>query len=357
MRLTDSAEAKCQYPRVILVLATFSGARFLEELLDSLLSQSYQRWELLIRDDGSQDNTLPIIQQYEKRYERITLIDDGKGRLGPVQNFAALLEVAQKRNGDYVFLVDQDDLWSSEKIALEVKALELAEGKMGRDCPLLVHSDLRVVSKRGILIAKSLLKYQRISHQESDAMEVLLVQNFVTGCTVALNRAALEVALPIPRLAVMHDWWLALAVAATGRLLFVGHPTVDYRQHGKNQVGAVGALRGLQLLARRIRTKNKLLYDFVAAIAQALALLRHLRLRGLFDENRREHVVLERFCSLFVDSVSWQARLQECRLLGIRRQFLPRRILFYLQLALLKDLAVWELDKGDGVMEDAMEDL
>jgi hypothetical protein len=71
-----------------------------------------------------------------------------------------------------------------------------------------------------------------------DPLAVLLTQNFVTGCTVLVNRPLLERALPIPESAVVHDWWLALVAASCGHLLYVDWPTVAYRQHDSNAIGA-----------------------------------------------------------------------------------------------------------------------
>jgi len=103
--------------------------------------------------------------------------------------------------------------------------------------PLLVYSDMSVVDASLKMIAPSFMNYQSIQH-EYNPIPILLAQNFVTGCTVMVNRKLLDIALPIPEEALMHDWWLALCAAVFGHIGFIDKPLVKYRQHGNNEVGA-----------------------------------------------------------------------------------------------------------------------
>ncbi len=82
------------------------------------------------------------------------------------------------------------------------------------------------------------MQYQGIRPKVDDPLKVLLVQNFMTGCTMLVNRRLLDIALPIPKEALMHDWWLALCAAVFGHIGFIDKPLVKYRQHGGNEVGA-----------------------------------------------------------------------------------------------------------------------
>ena len=91
---------------------------------------------------------------------------------------------------------------------------------------------------------------------------MLLRHNLVTGCTLTCNRALLDLAMPFPDRLVMHDWWLALVAAACGEIRFLEEPTVRYRQHGRNQVGASSLLAptGLRRLLPT-STTNRALAD------------------------------------------------------------------------------------------------
>ncbi len=219
-----------------ILLATFNGASHLAAQLDSLLSQTEASWRLLVRDDGSSDATPRIIASYRDRYpERIVVIDEGGERLGPAGNFARLLGVA---TAGRIMFCDQDDVWLPEKIAVTGRKMTELEGAAGRETPLLVHTDLAVVDGELRPLAPSLWRFQGVDPEKGGGLNRLLVQNCATGCTVMINRALRDLALPIPPGAMMHDWWLALVAAAFGRIGHVPEPTVLYRQHGANDTGA-----------------------------------------------------------------------------------------------------------------------
>ncbi|MBU3951926.1 MAG: hypothetical protein KJ658_07270, partial [Proteobacteria bacterium] len=104
--------------------------------------------------------------------------------------------------------------------------------------PVLVHSDAEVVDTHLNTVCPSFMAYQGICHNRVNPLNNLLVQNFVTGCTLMVNRKLLELAYPVPEAALMHDWWLALCAAVSGRIEFADRPLIRYRQHRNNQVGA-----------------------------------------------------------------------------------------------------------------------
>lgn len=87
-------------------------------------------------------------------------------------------------------------------------------------------------------VCDSLWRYQLSDPERGCRLNRLLMQNVATGCTVMINRPLLELALPIPDAAIMHDWWLALVAAAFGKIGTVHEATVLYRQHGGNDTGA-----------------------------------------------------------------------------------------------------------------------
>jgi hypothetical protein len=219
-----------------ILLATFNGALHLPAQLDSLLGQTDESWRLLVRDDGSGDATRQIIASYRDRYPaRIVLIDEGGGRLGPVGNFARLLGAA---TAERIMFCDQDDVWLPGKVAATVRKMAELEKNFGRETPLLVHTDLQVVDDALRPIAPSLWRYQGTDPERGRRLNRLLVQNCATGCTVMINRALADRALPIPAAAMMHDWWLALVAACFGCIGYVAEPTALYRQHGANDTGA-----------------------------------------------------------------------------------------------------------------------
>jgi glycosyltransferase involved in cell wall biosynthesis len=237
---------------VFVVLSTFNGELFLAEQIESLRRQTFAEWTLLVRDDGSTDSTLAILDRFAAVDSRVRILADDGGRLGPTGGFGALLEAARERGARFVFLCDQDDVWTPDKMERQRHRLVDAERTSGSTTALLVHSDLAVVDRGLNLRHPSFLANQRLKHRTARPLETLAVQNFATGCAMAVNRALLDAALPIPPSAAMHDWWLALIAAGAGRILFDSQPLVLYRQHGGNAVGANGYWKCLwRTLTRR----------------------------------------------------------------------------------------------------------
>lgn len=220
--------------QVDILLATYNGERYLPEQLDSLLNQTLDSARIVISDDGSTDGTQSIIERYAAMHpDRIKLLPQGPGK-GASANFNYLLAATGAR---YLFLADQDDVWDQDKLALSLSAMTALESKFGSTIPILVHTDLRVVDQTLDLISPSLLQLQQLE-KNRQAFKDLLCQSLVTGCTVVVNRALIEKALPISRATVMHDWWLSLVASAFGQIGFVDRATMSYRQHGANTIGA-----------------------------------------------------------------------------------------------------------------------
>lgn len=234
--------------RILVLLPVFNGAAFLAEQLESILHQSHHPVGILCRDDGSSDNSVAILDQYQTRYpEQITILPSGADRLGVIKSFAKLMQVAlsmaDEDGGDVYFaLADQDDLWQADKLSVCLDALKEAEQEQ-LDTPILVHSDLCVISEDGDEIAPSLMKYQGLKPERA-SFAAQLVSNTVTGCTTLFNVALLRRALPMPSDTMMHDWWIALVASAFGRRIYLPYALVQYRQHSSNTLGARLYARG-----------------------------------------------------------------------------------------------------------------
>jgi len=214
-----------------LLMATYNGARYVESLLDSVLSQTLHP-TVIVRDDGSSDATPQLLAS---RGDRLTRVEDRLGNVGIMENYNILVGAT---NADYVAFADQDDIWEVDKLAVQMDLMRRMEKRYGPDIPLLVHSDLEVCDEHQCVIDSSLWKFQRLNPQVRSFSRIL-VQNNVTGCTVLINKALKDLAFPVPSGAVMYDWWLALVASAIGRIGYVSRPLVRYRQHRDNQLGAV----------------------------------------------------------------------------------------------------------------------
>jgi hypothetical protein len=298
---------------VAIVMATYNGGAHVPEQVRSLLAQDVREWRLLVRDDGSTDDTRERVESFAREDSRITLLPAGE-RLGPAGNFGALCEHAVRAGAEYVFPCDQDDVWNPTKMSLALGLMRRLESEHGKSTALLVHSDLEVVDASLAAIAPSFLRFQGIAHIPTEPLKVLLVQNFVTGCASLLNRALLDLALPLPPLAIMHDWWLALCAAAGGRIDFVDAATIQYRQHGANQIGAGGSGAPLNVLDSQERRRFARSWSAMAqAVLQARALHERMRERGRTSGEALD--LVGEFAGL--DRESPLRRLRTLRRLGI----------------------------------------
>ena len=223
--------------KIAVLLATYNGEKYLSEQIESICNQSHSNFELFIRDDNSQDQTKYIINEYAKSEPRIHLVETGNERLGLNKNFDYLTEYAKKSNFQYFSYSDQDDVWMKDKLSSELMILRQLE-KDNINKPILVHSDLEVVNDSLVSINRSFMKFQGIHNETKDPLKVLLAQNYVTGSTILINRALADIVFPIPKEALIYDWWIALSGAVLGCIGYLDKPTVQYRQHTDNQIGA-----------------------------------------------------------------------------------------------------------------------
>jgi glycosyltransferase involved in cell wall biosynthesis len=222
-------------PSIQVALATYNSESYLAALLDSLFAQTRQDFTILVADDASSDRTQAIVDAYGRRHpRRIRQLPGGGPRRGVIANFGRLIAEA---DADYVFLCDHDDVWLPEKIETSLAAMHALEARNPPGAPLLVHTDLIVVGRDLEPIADSFFDYSGIDPHRNDLIQLLLA-NVVTGCTSVLNRSLCRRAGPIPREAMMYDHWLALVAVTTGAIAYVDTPTILYRQHDRNAIGA-----------------------------------------------------------------------------------------------------------------------
>ncbi len=220
--------------KVDVLLATYQGANYLEEQLESILTQTHPHIHLWIRDDGSSDQTLSILQKWTNTYsQKITLLSS-QDHLGVIGNFSELMK---QSHSPYLMFADQDDKWFANKVEISLEQIKTLERQYGSHLPLLVHTDLKVVDQNLKEIAPSFWNFAGLK-PHTVSLNRLLSQNTLTGCTMLFNRALANLACPIPSEAIMHDWWIALIAVCLGHIQCIGQPTLLYRQHSSNDTGA-----------------------------------------------------------------------------------------------------------------------
>tara|TARA_B100000212_G_C27372473_1_gene533215 strand:+ start:352 stop:1197 length:846 start_codon:yes stop_codon:yes gene_type:complete len=218
--------------KVQILLATYNGQKFLREQLDSIVNQEYKFWELLIHDDGSIDNTISILNEYQNNYpEKIKLLIDQKIFSSASKNFFHLIKHRSSEAKLYC-LCDQDDIWHKGKLKLIIDKYQLEEDNK----PTLIHSDLSLVDSKGKLLEKS---HNRLINSQKNfiSKNTAPYYNPVPGCAMSIN-SALADKIFYCKYMVMHDWWILLcAINIDSNLIYINSPLVKYRQHSGNVLG------------------------------------------------------------------------------------------------------------------------
>ncbi|MCQ2506169.1 MAG: glycosyltransferase family 2 protein [Lachnospiraceae bacterium] len=216
-----------------ILLATYNGEKYLSKQLDSLLGQSYSDFHIFIRDDGSSDGTVSVINDYvTKNPDKITFIHDNKLCKSPMKNFMALLEYA---TADYVMFCDQDDYWYREKIVHTYNEMKSVE--KDSSIPTLVFTNYKVVNEN--LEPMKVNEKNLYTYKKRLNLSPLLVQNVVTGCTMMINKALYKNLTETREDIIMHDWWCALYASSFGMIKYLPEKTLYYRQHPGNSEGAI----------------------------------------------------------------------------------------------------------------------
>lgn len=238
--------------KTAILLASYRGEAYLDAQLRSLCRQTERDFVVYLRDDGSDDRTVEIEERYAAAEpERFIALRRTEGKGGSKYNFLALCAAALLSDADYFMFCDQDDVWDPDKVEITLARMREAEGG-DPSVPVLVHTDLRVVDQDLNLLGDSFMAYRALN-PACTQLNRLLVQNNVTGCTMMVNRALLELAMRYRNVEAiaMHDWWFALVASAFGKIAFVERATIQYRQHGGNVIGAT-KVNSLSFILKRL---------------------------------------------------------------------------------------------------------
>lgn len=197
-------------------IATYNGGAFIKRQLYSILPQLGENDEVVIADDGSTDDTLPIIESLNDK--RIKIIE-GPHRHSPIWNFERALKAAK---GDYIFLSDQDDEWMPNKVKVTLPYLKTA------DC---VVSDNIVIDDEDHIISDS---FYKLNGTRNGKFYNLLIKNGYLGCCMAFNRKVLDKSLPFPHHTPMHDIWIGNVAAFHYTVQFIPEKLIKFCRHGDN---------------------------------------------------------------------------------------------------------------------------
>ena len=309
---------------VYILLASFNGEKFISQQIESIIQQTYKNWKLIIRDDGSTDAVVSIIQQYANRFpEQIVLVKDNLGNLGSTANFNVLFQNA--KHAEYIMFSDQDDVWLPNKIELTIGEMIKNENTFSLQTPLLVYTNF-IYSDNNL---NPIASKKNFSSTKVDELkfEHLLAQNPAHGCTMLLNKKLIETIDCISAAAENHDYWIALVAAAFGKIIYLHQPTVLYRQHQLNISGQHDNSSLKKRLTRNIISK-KIFEDIQRKFRMAAQFKKQYQKLLSTEQNNllNDFVQLSNSKNLVLLFKNFKR--------GIKRQTMPQTFLFYLAILL-----------------------
>ena len=206
--------------KVAVIMSTYNGEKFVREQLDSIINQTYKNVEIVVRDDGSSDNTVAIIKEYQQANKNITL-HEGKN-LGFVKSFFELLKLA---DADYYSYADQDDVWIENKIELAVEELN----KLDDSKPNMVFGNSDYYNEDMKFIGKG-EKNKKYSFLKA------LFACCGQGMTMTVNKKTRDMIIENnPKSCFFHDWWTYLLCVGLGNVAYNNVTTLKYRIRKENE--------------------------------------------------------------------------------------------------------------------------
>lgn len=209
--------------RILVLMATYNGEKYLKAQLDSIFAQKNVDVTVLVRDDGSSDETTSILDDYSKSHQLYWY--SGK-HLNVSKGYFSLMQQGAHRDFDYYAFSDQDDVWDDEKLSIGIIAIADV------DKPALYYCGQRLVDGDLTFIADHELNKDR-------SLSTRFILSDFAGCTGVFNKALIdEVVSYNPTYMLMHDTWiLKVCLAIGGTVIVDPKPHMSYRQHGGNAVG------------------------------------------------------------------------------------------------------------------------
>lgn len=210
---------KKDYPLVVILMSTYNGEKYIREQIDSILNQKNVQVKIIIRDDGSTDNTVEIIQN---EYPEIELIIGEN--VGYKLSFHMLMSNAP--DAEYYAFSDQDDYWYENKL---IKAIDIV--KKHKEVPFFYFSNLEIVDSK---LERIGFMYKGIKKLDKYCT---LVENLSYGCTILFNHKMLKIAKTSIPQSISHDGWINLIGAFFGKYYYDPNAYIKYRQHSTNVLG------------------------------------------------------------------------------------------------------------------------
>lgn len=209
--------------KIVVVMASYNGEKYIRQQIDSILNQEGVELRLLVRDDGSTDNTINILEEYQKKQKLEWYTGE---HLNVARGFLDLLKKAPE--ADYYAFCDQDDIWKPKKLFSAIQMIDSINEKR----PIMYYSATTLVDSELNFIAE-----HNIHEKRTDKARFLI--NDMSGNTIVFNKSLKEMLCKVQDLDItIHDkWTLQLCLATGGRCIGDANSYILYRQHASNTIG------------------------------------------------------------------------------------------------------------------------
>lgn len=279
--------------KVLILMSTYNGEKYLSEQLESLIKQTYKNIKIIIRDDGSKDNTINIIKDFKKNNDNIVLIE-GENK-GFIKSFFELINLAE--DADYYAYCDQDDVWMEDKIERAVEFLS----KTNKNKPALYFSNSDYYDENMNYLATA--EKNKIYNFRNS-----LVECVTQGMTMIINNKIRElIKANNPQNSLYHDWWTYMICSGFGEIIYDNKSLVKYRRHNKSVT--VEGRSKIELFIWRV--KKFLIGDSLKQIKKQLQEYEKLYSNELNEEDKK-------LLSLFTKN-------KYNFIIAIRKTFYPKR--------------------------------
>ncbi|MDR0789424.1 MAG: glycosyltransferase [Bacteroidales bacterium] len=245
-------------PQVDILLASYNGEKYIQTQIASIVTQSFQDWNLIIHDDGSSDKTLDIIRKWQQIDNRIKLVEDGIVFHNSPANFMHLLRFAE---GDFIMFCDQDDLWLDNKIELMFNAIAQKDNTK----PQVVYANAYIWNNNSI--SSDTIPFWK----PKQVKDTLFLNGGIHGCISLFNRKVLELMKQQKGQQAMHDHILLLIALCFGEVTYMNESLVLFRRHNtavtngtevkKTAVGNLTNKENLPVIDRKHYDAVALLYQ------------------------------------------------------------------------------------------------
>ena len=225
--------------KIIVLMSSYNGEAYIRQQIDSVLAQDVDaQLSLLVRDDGSTDNTQAILEEYRAARKLGWYAGEN---LGPERSFWHLLQNAPE--ADFYAFCDQDDVWLPQKLSRAVDQLKQTQAQLYCSAFIAVDAELNPLEYHH----SPLNQYTDYAHS--------LIYSTAAGCTFVFTHQARSAAMAYDmdtHPAIIHDWLLHKIITVTGgKMIFDPTGSIYYRQHDHNAIGAQKS--GLPGLAVRVK--------------------------------------------------------------------------------------------------------